>query len=495
MAELSITGAQGQNITLPTGILIDNEFQPAADNKTITIENPSTCTPIGDVSAAQSSDVDRAVSSSKKAFATWKTTAPAERRRLIHRLGDLIEENAKDFASIEAVDAGMLYNMSMGLSVAQAVETCRYFAGWADKLDGQSIDYDGGLAYTKRDPIGVCAAIVPWNTPLMITSWKIAPCLAAGNTLIIKTPELAPLYGQKLAQLIVEAGFPPGVVNVLCGLGKEAGQALADHNEVRKISFTGSAGVGRSILASAAKTNLKKVTLELGGKGPSIVFPDADWENALAYATFGITAHNGQICAAGSRIYVHEDIYDRFVAEFSKRTRDAVMGDPLLPDTVKGPVISSTQKDRIMAFLAKAKEEGTEVLHGGHDKADSDSKGHFVPNTAFINVSPKATIIRDEIFGPVASISKFKTEQEVIELANDSEYGLAAAVFTNDISRAIRVSEQIECGLVTVNSWGAVNANTPFGGVKQSGFGREGGQDSLHDWTQVKCIKVNVFRQ
>ncbi|CAJ0552229.1 Ff.00g062080.m01.CDS01 [Fusarium sp. VM40] len=494
MAELTITGAEGRKITLPTGLFINNTFEPATDNKTITIENPSTGTPIGDVSSAQAADVDRAVAASKKAFSTWKTTAPAERRQLLLKLADLIEQNASDFASIEAVDAGLLYNLSLGLSVAQATETLRYFAGWADKLDGQSMGYDSGIALTKREPIGVCAAVVPWNTPLMITSWKIAPCLAAGNTLIIKTPELAPLYGQRLAQLIVEAGFPPGVVSILCGLGNEAGQAIADHAEIRKLSFTGSVGTGRAILISAAKSNLKKVTLELGGKGPSIIFSDADWENALAFSTFGITAHNGQICAAGSRIYVQEDIYDRFVTEFSQRTRDAVMGDPLLPETVKGPIISSTQKDRVLAYLSKAKDEGTEVLHGGADKTDSSSKGHFVPNTAYVNVSPSASIMREEVFGPVASIAKFKTEQEVIELANDTEYGLAAAVFTNDISRAIRVSEQVECGLVTVNSWGAVHANTPFGGVKQSGFGREGGQDALHDWTQVKCIKVNVLK-
>ncbi|KLP10116.1 Uncharacterized protein Y057_2594 [Fusarium fujikuroi] len=408
MAELTITGAAGRKITLPTGLFIDNTFTPAEANKTVTIENPTTASPIGSVSAAQTSDVDRAVLSARKASATWKNTPPQERRRLLNKLADLIERDVEEFASIEAVDAGMLYNMSMGMSVPQAAETCRYFAGWADKLDGQSLDYESGLAYTKREPIGVCAAVVPWNTPL------------------------------------------------------------------------------------AAKSNLKRVTLELGGKGPSIIFSDADWENALMWSSMGITTHNGQICAAGSRIYVQEDIYDKFVEEFSKRTKDAVMGDPLLQETVKGPVISSTQKERIMGFIAKANSEGTQVLHGGSQS--HDSTGHFVPNTAYVNVSPSASIIREEVFGPVASIAKFKTEQEVIDLANDNVYGLAASVFTNDISKAIRVSDKIECGLVCVNSWGSVNANTPFGGIKQSGFGRENGEDALHDWTQVKCFKVNVFK-
>lgn len=326
----------------------------------------------------------------------------------------------------------------------------------------------------------------------MITIWKLAPALAVGNTLIIKTAELAPLYAQKLAQLILEAGFPPGVVNILPGLGPVAGQALADHSQVRKLSFTGSLAIGRTILISAAKSNLKRVTLELGGKGPSIVFNDANFENALAFATAGITLHNGQICAAGSRIYVQEDIYDRFLTEFVAKTKDAVMGDPLLDDTVKGPVISATQKERIMECIAKAKSEGTELLHGG--ETSNGDKSNFVPNTTFVNVSPSATIMREEVFGPVVSFAKFKTEEEVIALANDSEYGLAAAIFTNDISRAVRVSDQIEAGMITVNTWGSISANTPFGGIKQSGFGRENGIDALNDWTQVKSVKINVFK-
>lgn len=325
----------------------------------------------------------------------------------------------------------------------------------------------------------------------MITFWKVGPAIAAGNTLIIKTPELAPLYGQKLAQLIVEAGFPPGVIDILCGVGSVAGQALADHADVRKISFTGSEGVARGVLASAARSNLKRVSLELGGKGPAIIFNDADFENALLWAGAGITVHNGQICVAGSRIYVQEEIYGRFVAEFSKRTKDAVAGDPLLVETVKGPVISEAQKKRILGFITKAKEEGTKLLHGGGED-ESPSRGHYVPNTAFVEVPHDAAIMRQEVFGPVASIARFKTEEEVIALANGTDYGLAASIFTNDMARAVRVSEQVEVGTVTVNTWGSVHANTPFGGIKQSGFGREMGQDALNDWTQVKTVKLSV---
>jgi aldehyde dehydrogenase (NAD+) len=324
----------------------------------------------------------------------------------------------------------------------------------------------------------------------MITIWKLAPAIAAGNVLIIKTPELTPLYGQKLAQLVVEAGFPPGVINIICGLGNVAGQALAEHTLVRKLSFTGSGIVGRKILESSARSNLKRITIELGGKGPSIVFADAAWDNALENTVAGITVNNGQICAAGSRIYVQDDIYDRFVAEFSRRSKHAVYGDPLLQGTTKGPVVSLGQKTRVERYIKTALDENTNILHGGASETATD--GYFVANTAFCDVAPAATIMKEEIFGPVASIARFSTEEEVIALANDSPYGLSAAVFTQDITRAMRVSSAIECGQVTVNMWGTVNANTPFGGFKESGFGRDLGRESLSEWSQVKCIKINL---
>ncbi|SCO78532.1 probable aldehyde dehydrogenase [Fusarium oxysporum] len=490
MSTATLTGAEGRQISVPTGLFINNEFVAASGDAILNLENPATGAQLAKVSAAQKEDVDRAVEAAKKAYLTWKTTDPSTRRGLLNRLADLIERDAQDLASLEAVDGGILYRDSMGLHVPQAVDTLRYYAGWADKVDGVSMTISQGLAYTRREPIGVCAAVVPWNAPLMITVWKLAPALAGGNTLIIKSPEMCPLYGQKLGQHVVEAGFPPGVVNILCGIGSVAGQSLAEHMEIKKLSFTGSPGVGRSILATSARTNLKKITLELGGKGPSIVFDDADWENALLWTTLGITMNNGQICAAGSRIYVQDSIYAKFVEEFSKRSREAIHGDPLHSGTTKGPVMNKNQLDKMLSYVEKAHNGDARLLHGGERLGNN---GYFFANTAFADVAQNAAIMQEEIFGPFAAIAPFSTEEEAIAKANDSLYGLSAAVFTNDVNKAFRVTEGIQCGQVTVNTWGTVSANTPFGGVKESGFGRDNGKEALDDWTTVKVIKLNIL--
>ncbi|KAI0839533.1 aldehyde dehydrogenase [Hypoxylon sp. FL0890] len=489
MASTTFRGVEGRQITISTGLFIDNEFVPAISGATLDVENPNTATHLATVSAAQKEDVDRAVESSEKAFTTWKKSDPSTRRALLNKLADLVERDGPELSSLEALEAGILYKDSLGLHVAQSVENLRYFAGWADKLDGASLTIPEGLAYTRREPIGVCAAIVPWNS-LMILFWKLAPAIAAGNTLIIKTAELTPLWGQKVGALVKEAGFPPGVINILPGLGQVAGQALTEHPRVKKVSFTGSTSTGRRILQAAARTNLKKVSLELGGKGPSIVFDDADWDNALLWTTIGITASNGEICVAGSRIYVQDTIYEKFLVEFSKRSRDAIQGDPLLAETTKGAVASKAQLDKILSYVEKGKESGARLLHGG-ERLPGD--GYFVANTAFADVGQHDAIMQEEIFGPFASISPFRTEQEVIAKANDSSYGLGSAVFTNNVSRAIRVSEALETGTVTVNCWGLVHANTPFGGLKESGFGRDMGFEALEDWTSTKAVKYNIL--
>ncbi|KAI1083686.1 putative aldehyde dehydrogenase [Whalleya microplaca] len=484
---VTLTGAFGASINLNTGLFINNEFVPSKNGSVLRIESPTTRKQLAVVSAATKEDVDAAVAASSVAFRKgWRQTLPSERSRLLNKLADLVERDADELASIEALDAGILFLESKGLHVNQALETLRYFAGWADKITGQLLHIPQGFAYTKREPLGVCAAVVPWNSPLMITIWKLAPAIAAGNTLIIKTPELTPLYGQKLAALVKEAGFPPGVINILCGEGHIAGQALAEHPEVRKIAFTGSTAVGRKILRAASESNLKKVTLELGGKGPSIVFRDADLQNALFWTSLGITANNGQVCAAGSRIYVHSSIYETFAKQFSERLASAVHGDPLLPETTKGPIVSEGQRERVRGYINQAKSAGLTLLAGGDTLP---GEGHFLANTAFSDVPEGASIMREEIFGPVASLAKFDSEDEVVEKANSTEYGLSSAIFTNDVSRAYRVADALESGQVTINTWGLLNSNTPFGGIKQSGFGRDLGQDALEGWLSTKTVK------
>ncbi|KAJ5456562.1 hypothetical protein N7530_011836 [Penicillium desertorum] len=491
-SKLTVTGVQGRQITIPTGLFIHNEFVPSSTGQTLAVENPSTGDQLGTISAAGLEDINKAVESAKSAFKTWRTVPGPAKARLLLNLAELLERDAQDLASLEAVDAGVLYTDSIGMNIPQAVGCLRYYAGWAGKIDGKTLDMEGGIAYTHREPLGVCGAIVPWNAPLMITIWKLAPALVTGNVLIIKSSELSPLYAQRLAELVKEAGIPPGVVNIVTGEGASAGQALSEHMDIRKIAFTGSALAGRKILQAASRTNLKKVSLELGGKGPSIVFDDCDIENALLWTRIGITANNGQICAAGSRIYVQASMYDRFVEAYKKAAADAptVAGNPLDVATTKGPVVSRVQHEKILDFIRQGKQSGARLLFGGEKIGE---KGYFVENTAFADVGDDASIMREEIFGPVASIAKFTTEEEVIFKANDSHHGLSAAIFTNDVNRAHRVTKELESGQVTVNAWAILSPNVPFGGVKESGFGRDMGEEALEGWTTVKAVKYHIL--
>ncbi|KAE8356127.1 aldehyde dehydrogenase domain-containing protein [Aspergillus coremiiformis] len=492
MAYITVTGAAGCQIQVPTGLFIHNEFVPSATSQILVVENPSTGESLGTIAAASLEDVNKAVESATIGFNTWKSTPGPARAKLILKLADLIERDADHFASLEAVDAGILYTDSKGLNIPQTVANLRYYAGWADKIDGKTLAMEGGVAYTYREPLGVCAAIVPWNAPLMITMWKLAPSLATGNSLIIKPSELSPLYAQKLALLIQEAGFPAGVVNVIAGEGASTGRALAEHMAVRKISFTGSNPTGRQALKFAALTNLKRVNLELGGKGPSIVFDDCDLDNALLWTKIGITANNGQICAAGSRIYVQKTIYEKFLEAYKKMSESSpsVIGNPLDPATTKGPIISAAQHKKILSYIEQGKQCGARLLFGGDKVSD---KGYFIENTVFADVPEDAVIMKEEIFGPVASIAPFETEAEAIAKANDTLYGLSAAIFTNDISRAHRVTAALESGHITVNAWAMLSPNAPFGGVKESGFGRDMGEDALEGWTSVKTVKYAIL--
>ena len=491
MATTTILGRGGKPIELHTGLFIDNKFIPSVTGSTLEVQNPYSGEVLATLAAAEAADVDVAVKSSSAAFGTWKSTP--EKGKILSRLGDLIERDAEIFGAIQALDTGTAYNEAMFVDIPQPIQNLQYFAGWSDKITGTAMDLPHGFGYTRREPLGVCAAIIPWNAPLMIAIWKLAPALATGNTLIIKMPELSPLAGQKLGELIVEAGFPAGAVNILCGFGKTAGQALAEHMTVRKISFTGSATTGREVLRASANSNLKKVSLELGGKGPSIVFSDANLQNALFWTGLGMSANNGQICALGSRIYVQDTIYAEFIEQFQAqaRARPSVMGNPLENETTKGPVVSKSQHDRVLSYLKKGQEEGAKVLVGG-EGAPVGSSG-FVENTIFVDVREDMTIVKEEIFGPVATIHRFSTEKEVIAKANATEYGLSAAVFTDNVSRANRVAAALESGQITINSWGMLSANMPFGGVKQSGFGRDMGEASLEGWTTLKSVKQWVL--
>ncbi|PWY91303.1 aldehyde dehydrogenase [Aspergillus sclerotioniger CBS 115572] len=487
MTTVTLTGAKGRTIQVPTTLFINNEFLPASTPSfTLTIENPSTGTPLATIFSASPSDVDHAVACATRALPAWKATPGAIRGTLLHKLADLIERDTEDFASLEALEGGILYTDSKNINVPQAVSTLRYFAGWADKIDGKTLHLpDGGVGYTFQEPLGVCAAIVPWNAPLMITIWKLAPALTTGNALLIKPSELTPLYALKLAQLVREAGFPPGLIAILPGDGITTGHALSSHPLIRKISFTGSTLAGRAIMKAAAASNLKQVALELGGKGPSIVFSDCDLNNALLWTRIGITANNGQICAAGSRVYVQRGIYERFLEEYG-----LVVGDALEEGTTKGPVASRMQLEKILGFVKEGKKGGARLLFGGERVGEM---GYFVQNTAFADVGQEERIMREEVFGPVVCIAPFDTEEEAIALANDSAHGLSAAVFTNDINCAHRVTAGIESGQVTVNAWSMLAANAPFGGVKESGFGRELGEEALEGWTTLKTVKYNIL--
>ncbi|KAK4122881.1 aldehyde dehydrogenase [Parathielavia appendiculata] len=443
--------------TQPTGLFINNEFVEGVEKKTFEVINPSTEEVICSVHEATEKDVDIAVAAARKAFdGVWRRTTPQKRGILLLKLADLCEKNLDLLAAVESLDNGKSITMARG-DVGAVVGCIRYYGGWADKVEGKTIDVNPDMFhYTRREPIGVCGQIIPWNFPLLMLAWKIGPALATGNTVVLKTAEQTPLSGLVFAQLVKEAGFPPGVLNIISGFGKTAGAALASHMDVDKIAFTGSTPVGRTIMKAAASSNLKKVTLELGGKSPNIVFNDADIEEAISWVNYGIYYNHGQCCCAGSRIYVQEGIYDKFVAAFKKRAEENKVGDPFHPETFQGPQVSQLQFDRIMGYIESGKKDGATVVTGGERLGD---KGYFIQPTIFADVRQDMKIMQEEIFGPVCAIAKFKDEEEVIHLGNDTEYGLAASVHTKDLNTAIRVANKIRAGTVWVNCKSNKDAN------------------------------------
>ncbi|KAF2401449.1 aldehyde dehydrogenase, allergen Cla h 10 [Trichodelitschia bisporula] len=474
----------------PIGLFINNEFVKSVEGKTFEVINPSDESVITSVYEATEKDVDLAVAAARKAFeGDWRKVTPEQRGKFLYKLADLFEKNLELLAAVESLDNGKAITMALG-DVGACAGCLRYYAGWADKIEGKVVDTSHDtFNYVKREPIGVCGQIIPWNFPLLMWAWKIGPAVAAGNTVVLKTAEQTPLSALVAATLVKEAGFPPGVINIISGIGRVAGAAISSHMDVDKVAFTGSTVVGRQIMKAAAMSNLKKVTLELGGKSPNIIFEDADIDNAISWVNFGIFFNHGQCCCAGSRIYVQESIYDKFLARFKERAAKNVVGDPFDKKTFQGPQVSKLQFDRIMEYIEHGKADGATVEVGGNRHGD---KGYFIEPTIFSNVKEDMKIVQEEIFGPVCSIAKFKTIEDAVHLGNSTTYGLAAAVHTTNLNTAIEVSNALKAGTVWVNTYNTLHHQLPFGGFKESGIGRELGEAALDNYTQTKTVSIRL---
>ncbi|MGD1071916.1 MAG: aldehyde dehydrogenase family protein [Bryobacteraceae bacterium] len=473
-------------------LFIGGEFTDAVEGGRIPVLNPHDNSLLAEVSEASPADVDRAVAAARKAFPAWKRMAAADRGRLLLKLADAIEADAGYLAELESLDTGHPIRDTKMLDVPRTAATFRYFGGMADKVQGSIIPVEAGfLNYVTREPLGVVGQIVPWNFPLMFTSWKMGPALAAGNTVVLKPAELTPLTTLRIAHLMADVGIPPGVVNIVPGYGHTAGQYLAEHRGVDKICFTGSTSVGRKIVAASAG-NLKRVQLELGGKGANIVFEDAFLPAAVNGSAFAIFHNQGQACIAGSRLLLHEKIADEFLDRFLTLTRSIRLGNPLDPQTEMGPLTSQGHRDRVISYIKVAQEQGSQILTGG--KAPSDpalAAGCYIEPTV-VTAKPEDRVCQEEVFGPFVSVTRFTDEAQVVGIANSTEYGLGGGLWTRDLQRGHRVAAAIRSGMVWVNTYKRVNPGSPFGGVGQSGYGREMGFEAMHDYTEAKSVWVNV---
>ena len=494
-AECSVHEDISQFLASPRKMLIDGKWTESASGKTFETLNPATGEVLGHVAEGTQEDIHRAVHAARQAFdkGPWRKLSPSDRGKLIWKLADLIESHTEQFAQLESLDNGKPVTVARVADVPLAADLFRYMAGWATKIEGHtipiSVPYTPDtryLAYTLREPVGVVGQIIPWNFPLLMAAWKLGPALATGCTIVLKPAEQTPLSALLLGELICEAGFPDGVVNIVPGYGETAGAALAAHPHVDKVAFTGSTEVGK-LIVQAATGNLKKVSLELGGKSPNLVFKDANLERGIPGVASAIFFNHGQCCCAGSRLYVEKGIFDHVVSGVAEEAKKIKVGPGMDPTTEMGPLVSDEQQHRVLSYLESGLTEGAEAVVGGHRIGDA---GYFVEPTVLVNTRPTMKVIQEEIFGPVVCAVPFTEVDEVLQQANDNIYGLAAAVWTEDINKAHRIAAELRSGSVWVNCYNIFDAALPFGGYKQSGWGREMGHDALELYTEVKAVCV-----